>query len=127
MTHGISLTKLKTDNSDKKSFSFSFFCDCCWKSWKSPSTPYLSGGFASIKHEETRKLIWIWEHEAAFEYANTEAHLHFKNCSECGKWVCDECFDVNEQKNYGLCRECSENPNLRTKNTPSAYIQEKAG
>jgi len=127
VTFGVSLTKLKTDNSDRKGFSFSFYCDCCGKEWKSPLTPYLSGGYASIEHKETKKLIWMWEHEAAFEYANAEAHLHFNKCSECGKWVCDACFYVHRKKEDGLCRVCSENQNHLTGNAPPACSQEKAG
>ncbi|MCL2186633.1 MAG: hypothetical protein FWB86_12405 [Treponema sp.] len=28
----------------------------------------------------------------AFEHANLDAHTKFNRCTQCGRWVCDECF-----------------------------------
>jgi len=100
------LTKRINDNSNLESFSFSFFCDCCGKEWVSPHVRFESNGFSEIKHEEAKRLIWEQEHRAAFEKANLEAHLYFNRCSQCGKRVCDECFNMDEQEH---CKECSLN------------------
>ncbi|MCL2705386.1 MAG: hypothetical protein FWE72_04160 [Spirochaetaceae bacterium] len=105
---GIPLTKKTADLSDRENFSFSFFCDCCEREWISPSIPFSFGKFSSIKHEETMKLIWAWEHQLAFEQANLEAHFHFNNCSECNNWVCNVCFAPEKEDPQGHCNGCSE-------------------
>jgi len=99
-----SLTKRTTDHSNGGSFSFSFYCDNCGREWKSPVTPFESGGFTAIAHEEARQLIWAQEHKTAFDMANLEAHFHFNNCPDEGMWVCDDCFDAQGSR---LCRKCS--------------------
>jgi hypothetical protein len=98
------LTRKTIDHSNEKRFSFSFFCDICGKEWRGPIVPFETGG-TIIEHEEARTLLWTKEHNAAFEQANLEAHLQFNKCERCGKWVCDNCFNV-DGKNTGLCREC---------------------
>ena len=101
--------KYKVDYSDRENFSFSFFCDCCGKEWESSPRPFFPGEFAAPEHEGIRRLLLAMERRSAFEQANSEAFLHFNKCSECGRWVCDECFYEEGRENYGLCRECSEN------------------
>jgi len=105
---GIPLTKHTTNHSDWNTFKFSFFCDHCDKEWVSPLFLFTSGGFTVIEHEETKALIWAYEHQKAFEQANLEAQFFFNYCSECNKWVCDNCFDAEWSDNHGLCKECSE-------------------
>ena len=99
------LTKQITDHSDTGSFSFSFFCDCCGKEWKSPSVPFETGGM-TIEHEEARLLLWTKEHNTAYEQANLEALLHFNNCPICGKWVCDDCISLEDQRGE-MCKDCN--------------------
>ena len=101
-----SLTMRTTDHSDQKRFSFSFFCDRCGKEWISQPVPYTAGGFTAVDHEETRQLLWEQERRAAFDGANLEAHFHFNNCPKCGKWVCDDCFGVEEMEHGGVCKDC---------------------
>jgi len=113
---GIPLTKHTDDLSDQGNFKFSFFCDCCEKNWISPSIPFSFGKFSSFKHEETMKLIWAWEHQMAFEQANLEAHFHFNNCSECNSWVCNACYEPENEEHSGRCKECSEKKG-KSKNT----------
>jgi hypothetical protein len=98
------LTKRTVDHSGAESFSFSFFCDCCGKEWRSPVIWFEKGGM-TIEHEEARTLLWAKEHSAAFEQANLEAHLKYNLCEKCGKRVCNECFDIGNVDS-GLCREC---------------------
>jgi predicted RNA-binding Zn-ribbon protein involved in translation (DUF1610 family) len=100
------LTKRTTDHSDQKRFAFSFFCDRCGKEWISQPIPYTAAGFTAVDHEETRQLLWEQEHRAAFDGANLEAHFHFNNCPVCGKWVCNDCFGVEETEHGGVCKDC---------------------
>jgi hypothetical protein len=99
------LTKRTIDHSGVDSFSFSFFCDICGKEWRSPTVAFKTGGI-TIEHEEARTLLWAKEHSAAFEAANLEAHLQFNHCEKCGKWVCENCYDVMDGDLY-KCRECN--------------------
>jgi len=101
------LTRKSTDHSDKDKFSFSFFCDCCGKEWASQTMTFMAGGFTNIDHEEARQMLWAHEHKAAFERANLEATLKFNRCPLCGRWVCNDCFDWNEPKHGGVCKDCS--------------------
>ena len=101
------LTKRTTDHSDKESFSFSFYCDYCGKEWRSPAMPFTGGGLTEIEHEEARQMIWAHEHNIAFERANVEAITHFNLCPQCGKRVCDDCFNF-ETANGQMCKKCSE-------------------
>jgi hypothetical protein len=101
------LTKKSTDLSDKNGFSFSFFCDICGKKWVSRNFPFEKGGFTAIEHQEAENRIWADERRLAFEHANLEAHFHFTNCPKCGRWVCDDCFDIEGDDFGGLCEECS--------------------
>jgi hypothetical protein len=98
------LTRQTIDHSDDKSFSFSFFCDICGWEWKSPTTPFETGGL-TIEHEEARRLLWAKEHSAAYEQANLDARMHFSGCHACGNRVCDDCFNVTGEDTR-LCREC---------------------
>jgi hypothetical protein len=101
------LTRRTTDLSDEKGFSFSFFCDCCGKEWKSPAVSFETGGL-TIEHEEARTLFWANEHRIAFEQANLEALMHFNLCPDCGKRVCDDCYGFDEIRRIGVCRGCGE-------------------
>jgi len=103
------LTKKSIDHSNTEQFVFSFFCDLCGDEWKSPAILFETGGFTVVEHEVTQQLIWEQEHRAAFDRANLQAHFHFSYCSGCGKWVCDECFDVEGSGKNGICRDCCKN------------------
>jgi hypothetical protein len=46
---------------------------------------------------------WRKEHDLTFELAQTEAKANFHRCPKCTNWVCENCW--NEQEN--LCVECA--------------------
>jgi len=46
---------------------------------------------------------WHKEHDVAFEQAQIEAKAHFHRCPKCTNWVCENCW--NEQEN--LCVSCA--------------------
>jgi len=117
-----SITKHTEDHSGWRSFKFEFFCDSCNKKWISPVFPFEAGKVSHIEYEETRSMIWAWEHQRAFEQANLEAHYHFNRCPECYKWVCDNCFDAEGESHYGLCRKCSEKKKNLIKLAPGKLI-----
>jgi len=101
------LTQKTIDHSDSGAFSFSFFCDLCGREWASPVRPFSGGECSVVENDEARKLLWAAEHRAAFDEANLEAHFHFCLCPFCGKWVCTDCFRVEDDEFGGLCRECA--------------------
>jgi len=102
------LTEKTIDHSDGKTFSFSFFCDLCGKEWVSPVQPFSGGESSVVENDEAKKLLWAAEHRAAFDEANLEAHFHFCLCPFCGKWVCGDCFCVENDEFGGRCKDCRE-------------------
>lgn len=46
---------------------------------------------------------WRKEYDVAFEQAQTEAKAHLHRCPKCTQWVCENCW--NEQEN--LCVSCA--------------------
>jgi len=99
------LTKKSTDRSDLKKFLFGFFCDRCGAEWNPPALPFEQGGFSNVDNEVVRQLIWEQEHKAAFDGANLEAHFHFSYCEKCGRWVCDDCANL-EARRGEVCIDC---------------------
>jgi hypothetical protein len=101
------ITEKSNDHSDSGHFSFSFYCDKCGKEWTSEFTDFKGMNATTIENEEARQMLWANEHRIAFEAANCEARLHFNRCPICGKWVCDDCFCIEEKKHGGVCRDCN--------------------
>lgn len=54
------------------------------------------------KHEG-KSSEWRKEYDLAFEQAQAEAKAHFYRCPKCMQWVCENCW--NEQEN--LCVRCA--------------------
>jgi hypothetical protein len=65
-------------------YKFSFYCDLC--SWH-----YTSG--------------WIVadDQESAWTLAEKEVRQFMNRCKKCGKWICDEHFNMGEL----MCVECA--------------------
>ena len=103
---GISLTKKTADHSDRNNFDFSFYCDRCGKGWRSGKMPFTDEENMRIDNGEVRNIIWGRDHRFAFERANLEAQFHFNHCSDCGRWVCDDCFFASGSDERDLCRDC---------------------
>ena len=100
------ITKKIVNYSDKKQFSFAFFCDRCGKEWRSVSQPFSKMAFAEFEHDEARLLLWIAEHDAAYERANVEAMFRFSRCPGCKQFVCDECFHTTDGEITDICLDC---------------------
>lgn len=68
----------------KDGFSFIFYCDLC------------------NAYYETEEIITDSFTEA-FQKAQSIAYLYFNKCHECGKWICDDHYNVDVME----CVECS--------------------
>jgi hypothetical protein len=95
-------TKKSIDRSGNGQFSFSFFCDLCGKEWASLKKLFSGGGCAAIENDEAIRLLWAHERRLAFEESSLDARSCFNRCPVCGKWVCDACFCLGDEK----CGEC---------------------
>ena len=62
------------------------------------------GSSTSHQRVEDNSAEWQKEREKAFERCQNEAQQHFRRCSSCNKYVCDQCWNEDE----GLCISCGE-------------------
>jgi len=62
---------------------------------------------------------WQKEHENAFEHAKNEAQRHFHRCHGCHQWVCDACFNEDEQ----LCTDCAPRQEVSVAKARAAAMQ----
>jgi len=62
---------------------------------------------------------WQKEHENAFERAKNEAQRHFHRCHGCRQWVCDACFNEDEQ----LCTDCAPRQEVSVAKARAAAMQ----
>ena len=99
-----SFTKKVIDHSTMAEYLFSFHCDLCDKSWRSPPLPF-DVGVCAFDNEALRNVLWAQERRFAFNLASTEAMYHFNHCPVCGRWVCDDCFMVLDETD--MCKECA--------------------
>ena len=101
------VTKKFEDGSTLETFRFTFFCDICGKAVKEITYPYKppfkAKFFISKSERRARELLWLHDHDSAYERANKEVLLQFNRCPACGKRVCEDCYNELE----GLCRECA--------------------
>lgn len=62
---------------------------------------------------------WQKEHDNAFERAKNEAQRHFHRCHGCRQWVCDACFNEDEQ----LCTDCAPRQEVSVAKARAAAMQ----
>ncbi len=105
-------TKKWEDQSTTKKFKFLFFCDCCAKPF--PSTEYeFHSGFRpkiimSEAERRARELIWIRDHESAYERANLDMFQNYLHrCEICGDHICGDCaYACDEIRGSVCCEKC---------------------
>ena len=101
------ITKKYEDGSTLEKFKFTFFCDLCGCAVEEISytynPPFKPKFFISKSEQRARELLWLHDHDSAYERANKEVLLQFNRCPACGKRVCEDCYHELE----GLCRECA--------------------
>jgi hypothetical protein len=73
-----------TVSSADGAYKFSFFCDLC--GWH-----YATGWIAAADLGSAQTL------------AEKEARRYMSRCGKCGKWICDEHFNMSEL----MCVECA--------------------
>lgn len=105
-----SCTKKYTDESDEKSFQFTFYCDYCGSSHQVGAIDFIETYDVSSHVEKSLwGLKWLKGHAQAFERANYEAKYYFFCCPGCGDYVCANCVS-SEVLSSGdikdLCLNC---------------------
>ncbi len=92
------ITRRMADKSVGEVYQFVFYCDICGKTWTSePVRASRQTKGYGVKEPEA-------EHTAAYERANLEAMRHFNRCNVCKRWVCDDCFRIQGERD--CCSEC---------------------
>src|SRR5512140_2028098 len=109
------------DLSTDKGYQFKFFCEKCGNGYMSTFRTStigvaasavkvagsLFGGFlgrAANSAYEVQRAIGGPAHDAALKEAVAEIKPLFKQCTRCGKWICEPvCFN----KKAGLCESCA--------------------
>ncbi len=116
----IEFTDNYEDLSTDVGFQFKFVCERCGNGYLSEFKPYSAGRAAGFLRAignvlggrtarvgdsayEIQRAIGGPAHDRAFREAVAEVRPHFHQCSRCGEWVCDECW--NER--VSLCEECA--------------------
>ena len=117
----IEFTANHTDHSNDSGFQFEFHCDHCHNGFMTTfQTNKLSmaGGFlraagslfggvlgsAASATDHVKDSLRGGARDEAFNKAVQEAKPHFKQCTKCGKWICEaKCW--NKKRN--LCEACA--------------------
>lgn len=113
-----------TDNYDDLStdqgFQFKFYCERCGNGYMSEFQGFTAGkatGFLRAAADlfgggahrvadsayEIQRAIGGPAHDRALKTAVAEIRPHFHQCSRCGEWVCDVCWNAS----VALCESCA--------------------
>ncbi len=103
-------TKKWEDRSTAKTFKFLFFCDRCEKELQSPSYEFNSGFKPKIlisrSEQRIRELIWLRDHDSAYERANIYMLTNrIHTCEICGSHICGDCAVYCDELKGGVCCE----------------------
>ena len=109
------------DLSTDKGYQFKFFCEKCGNGYMSTFKASMMGmaasavqvagslfggifGRAASGAYEVQRAVGGQAHDAALKEAVDEVRPKFKQCTRCGKWICEPvCFN----KKAGLCESCA--------------------
>ena len=109
------------DLSSNRGFQFKFFCEKCGNGYMSTfktnklgavagaagAAASLLGGIfgrAAAGAQQLESMVAGPQHDSALKDAVEEIRPLFKQCSRCGKWVCEP---VCWNKKAGLCESCA--------------------
>ena len=109
------------DMSSNRGFQFKFFCEKCGNGYMSTfktnklgavagaagAAASLLGGIfgrAAAGAQQLESMVAGPQHDSALKDAVEEIRPLFKQCSRCGKWVCEP---VCWSKKAGLCETCA--------------------
>ena len=102
-----SITKRYNDASTSEYFEFVFYCDCCGKELSTSRMHFVSSFrpklFLTRAERKARALIWLRDHDSAYERANREALSQLNKCEVCGNFICDSCSVVSKKLDGGIC------------------------
>lgn len=81
-------------------------CDCCRKRVYADKVPLLCRGTKTMKKLEKGKGDLIRQRMFNHKKALAVQHLarHFNQCTTCGKWVCNNCYQIDISD--GVCSGC---------------------
>ena len=130
----IEFTDNYQDLSTETGFQFKFYCERCGNGYMSEFRPYqagravgmlravgglLGGGVARVGNSayEVQRVVGGPAHDNALKEAVAQVKPHFYQCSRCGTWVCEQCWNASR----GLCEQCA--PDLQEE---LAAIQQEA-
>ena len=102
------VTKRWEDRSTTKVFKFIFYCDCCGKAISSPEYSFNSGFkpklLMSEAERKARELIWLRDHDSAYERANVLMQTDYiHTCEICGAHICGDCAVICDELDGGVC------------------------
>jgi membrane protease subunit (stomatin/prohibitin family) len=117
----IPFTNNYTDLSTQRGFQFKFFCEKCGNGYMSAFQPNRLGtatsvaeaassllggifGSAARSAEQLQQLAAGPQKDAALDAAVREISPLFKQCTRCGRWVCEP---VCWNKKAALCESCA--------------------
>lgn len=115
----IEFTDNYEDLSTDAGFQFKFFCERCGNGYMSEFRPFHAGRAAGMLSAltgllgrgseiadsayELQRAVGGPAHDKALCEAVAEVRPHFHQCSRCGEWVCDVCWNAT----VSLCEECA--------------------
>ena len=107
------MTRRYCDKSTAETFRFTFFCDCCGKELATSPAKFRSGFspklIMSSSERRIREILWLRDHDSAYERANREVLDQLNRCEICGDYVCDDCIEVCPELDGKLCcYKCAE-------------------
>lgn len=116
----IEFTDNYEDLSTDVGFQFKFYCERCGNGYMSEFRPYGAGRAAGLlgavgsllggraarvadSAYEVQRAVGGPAHDRALKEAVEQVRPHFHQCSRCGEWVCDVCWNASR----GLCEQCA--------------------
>ncbi|MGD9495373.1 MAG: zinc ribbon domain-containing protein [Armatimonadota bacterium] len=115
----IEFTDNYEDLSTDLGFQFKFMCERCGNGYLSEFQSFTAGKAAGMLRAvtelfgrgqglaesayEVQRAVGGPAHDNALRAAVAEVRPHFHQCSRCGEWVCDECWNAR----VGLCEQCA--------------------
>lgn len=121
MTNAIEFTGNYEDLSTDMGFQFKFLCERCQNGYMSTfqsnklgmaggflrsASGFLGGGLGrgADSAYEVQRAVGGRQHDAALQKAVKEVKPLFKQCRNCGNWICGEvCWNANA----AMCKECA--------------------
>lgn len=67
-------------------------------------------------------------YERSMQHSLRKLKKHFNRCTECGRWVCDDCFICSDKSDsVSLCADCAKKKSVSGVSTGETKIIERGG